>query len=113
MARWREFNVSSATTGGQGLQGTFDLQDGEGYITQDLTAYLKQAQYDRDKQDYLGHRKDGYRKFATIPDGVAIKIHTDHGLDVHDPTFMDNPLNMKKFKHVIASEYPYLMVNKG
>ena len=41
MAQW--FDVSSATTKGKGLQGHFDIDDGEGWFQQDLTPFVEKA----------------------------------------------------------------------
>ncbi len=112
MARWTQMDVSSATTGGQGLQGAFDLTDGVGHYQQDLTAFLKNAERDRAQEAHSGRVAGTPRKFATIPDAVALKILEDHHLDLHAQEFMDDPNNMRKFKQVILSEYPYLVVNK-
>jgi hypothetical protein len=48
---------------------------------------------------------------ATIPDIVAIKILQDHHLDLHDPSFMQDPNNLKKLKTILMSEYRDLVVN--
>ena len=72
---------------------------------------MKDAKIERDKQEYFGARKDGYRKMATIPDIVAIKILQDHHLDLHDPSFMQDPNNLKKLKTILMSEYRDLVVN--
>ena len=109
MAQW--FNVSSATTKGKGLQGHFDLEDGEGWFKQDLTPFVEKAKEDRHFVEHHGQRKDGYRKFATIPDGIALKILEDHHINLHDPNFSQDPNNMKKIKTIIQMEYPALLVN--
>ena len=48
---------------------------------------------------------------ATIPDIVAIKILEDHKLDLHDPTFMQDPNNLKKLKTILITEYSDLVIN--
>ena len=45
MAQW--FNVSSATTKGEGLQGHFDIDGGEGWFQQDLAPFIDKAKEDR------------------------------------------------------------------
>ena len=70
MAQW--FNVSSATTKGRGLQGHFDLEDGDGWFKQDLTPFVDKAKEDRHFVEHHGQRADGYRKFATIPDACLL-----------------------------------------
>ena len=79
MAQW--FNVSSATTKGKGLQGHFDIDKGDGWFQQDLTPFIEKAKEDRHYAEQHGQRKDGYRKFATIPDAVALKILEDHHIN--------------------------------
>lgn len=56
-------------------------------------------------------RPDGYRKFATIPDSIALKILMDHGLDLHDPMFMHDKDKVAKFKKIFMEEYRDLIVN--
>ena len=109
MAQW--FDVSSATTKGKGLQGHFNLENGDGWFEQDVTAFIDKAKEDRDYAEQYGQRKDGYRKFATVPDGIALKILKDHHINLHDPDFSQDPNNMKKLKTIIQMEYPALLVN--
>lgn len=112
MAKEKEFKFHSATVEkSEGIQAGFDLDSGDWEAKQDVTQFKKQAQLDREKQEYYGHRKDGYRKMATIPDIVAIKMLEDHGLDLHNPAFMKEPANMVKLKYVLRTEYPELLVN--
>ena len=89
----------------------FDLQSGDWQATQDVTQYKENAKLERDKEAYYGRSKGGYRKMATIPDIVAIKILQDHHLDLHDPSFMQDPNNLKKLKTILMSEYRDLVVN--
>ena len=58
MAQW--FNVSSATTKGKGLQGHFDIDDGDGWFQQDLTPFVEKAKEDRHFVEHHGQRADGY-----------------------------------------------------
>ena len=60
--------------GKNGMQATFDLETGDGYFKQDVSKFLEQAKRDREKQEYYGIKKNGYRKLATIPDVIALKI---------------------------------------
>ncbi len=112
MAKWKddEFHVSSATVGG-GLQGKFNLKDGGGVFTQDLTSYVRDAELERHRQDQVGKTKDGYRKFATIPDAVALKIKDVYGLDLHDPLFMHDVEKVNRLKAIIASDFSKLVIN--
>ena len=50
------------------------------------------------------------RKFATIPDIVAIEILENWGLDIHSPTFMHDVDALKKLKMILIKDYPHLVV---
>jgi hypothetical protein len=81
-------------------------------VTQDIDPFIKQAKQDREAlESNSAARKNHYRKFATIPDVVAIEILTNHGLDIHHPEFFKTPEEVQKFKRVVISEYPYLIVS--
>jgi len=107
MAKW--------TVGGKGqgtLQGKFEYESGKAtgnsqwQIYQDEKPFLEQAKLERE----MGHKKDiGYRKFATIPDIVAIEVLHKHGIDIHDPETMRDKALMNKFRTIIKSEYAYLL----
>jgi len=113
MAKENEFKFHSATVGSvEGINAGFDLQTGDWQAIQNITSYKDQARLDREKQDYYGlNKKSNYRKLATIPDIVAIKILEDHKLDLHDPSFMRDPNNLKQLKKILMTEYPDLLVN--
>ncbi len=112
MSKETDFNFRSATVeSNKSIQAGFDLESGDWQATQDITQYKEQAKQDRDRQEYFGRAKSGYRKMATIPDIVAIKILQEHHLDLHDPAFMKDPNNMKKLKVVLQTEYKDLLVN--
>ena len=49
------------------------------------------------------------KKFATVPDIVAIDIKDKWGLDLHSPTFMHDKDSLAKFMIIIRQEYPYLL----
>ena len=88
MAKENEFKFSSATIApSESIKAGFDLQA------------------------YFGRAKTGFRKMATIPDIIAIKINQDHGINLHDTTFMRDRDKMKKLKYILTTEYPDLMVN--
>lgn len=107
-----KFHIGSKTVGAKGLQGSFDLKTGESYFSQDTKYFEAEAERDRQFQEYHGHRKDGHRKFATVPDVVVLKILEDHGLDLHHADFSKDPNNMRKLKQIMLSEYSSLIVNK-
>ena len=112
MSKETDFKFHSATVGEEkSINAGFDLNTGNWEAKQDVSQYIEQAKRDRDKQEHYGIRKDGYRKLATIPDIVAIKILQDHHLDLHDPSFMGDPNNLKKLKTILMSEYRDLLVN--
>ena len=107
----KDFKFHSATVGKQGLNANFDLDEGVGFYAQDVSHFEKQAKLDREREEHFGRRKDGYRKLATIPDAVAIKILQDHGLDLHDPEFMHDADAVARLKAILVSEYRSLVVN--
>ena len=49
------------------------------------------------------------KRFEVI--GVAIKINEDHGINLHDSTFMRDRDKMKKLKYILQTEYKHLLVN--
>ncbi len=112
MSKETDFKFRSSTVeADKGINAGFDLQSGDWQATQDITQYKENARLDREKQDHYGIRKDGYRKMATIPDIVAIKILQDHNIDLHDPAFMHDSNNMKKLKIILMTEYRDLLIN--
>ena len=79
MAKENEFRFKSATVDPRkSIDAGFDLNTGQWQAMQDVDPYLKHVKLEREKQDYFGKTKHGYRKMATIPDIVAIKINEDH-----------------------------------
>lgn len=108
MAKWTVGNK-----GGQGtLQGSFEYDSGSAtgesrwQVYQDERPFLEQAKLDREETK----KKDvGYRKFATIPDIVALEILQNHGIDLHDPNTMQDKTLMNKFRAIVRSEYAYLL----
>jgi len=112
MAKENEFKFYSGTVGkDKSINAGFDLNTAEWEARQDITDYVEHAKLEREKQDYYGIRKDGYRKLATIPDIVALDILQKHNLDLHDPHFMSDSNNLKKLKTILSSEYRDLLVN--
>ena len=112
MSKERDFKFHSATVGSEkGINAGFDLQTGQWQANQNISQYKDQAKIDKDKQAYYGLNKSGYRKMATIPDIVAIKILQDHKLDLHDPAFMRDSNNIKQLKKILLSEYRDLVIN--
>lgn len=112
MAKESEFKFHSKTVeADKNIHAGYDLDTNQWEAKQDVSQYIEHAKLEREKQDYYGIRKDGYRKLATIPDIVAIKILQEHHLDLHDPAFMRDSNNLKKLKKILISEYRDLLVN--
>ncbi len=112
MAKENNFTFSSATVDQkESIKADFDLQTGEWEAKQNIDQYKEHAKYERDRQDYFGKTKGGYRKLATIPDIVAIDILQNHKLDLHDTNFMNNPANLTKLKKILMTEYRDLVIN--
>ena len=81
------------------------IDDSTWQIYQDEKPFLEQAKMDRETQKEV----NGFKKFATIPDVVAIEILTKYGIDIHDPNTMSDSDKMKKFKKIIQQDYKYLL----
>lgn len=112
MSKETDFKFHSSTVGAQeGIHAGFDLQSGDWEAVQDISKYKEAAKLQREKEAYYGKSNNGYRKMATIPDIVAIKILEDHHLDLHDPAFMSDPNNLKKLKTILITEYSDLVIN--
>ena len=105
MAVWKDLRSASIP---DGMSSSIDMEkDRANYeVRQDVSAYLEQAKKDRET---TGMKRGHLKKFATIPDVVAIEILSKYGMDIHDPAFMHDPDNMKKFKYIIETEYKNLM----
>jgi len=113
MAKQYEFDFMSATVDPKkSIKAGFDLDSGQWQATQNIQQYVDGAKEDRDKEAYFGRtRYKGFRKMATIPDIVALKIKEDYGIDLHDPAFMHDKDKLKKLKVILKMEYPHLLVN--
>ena len=105
MAKW----IVNPASINNSLQGAIDYTDTESrwQIKQDEKPYLEEVQREKDNQKKNSHM----RKFATIPDLVAIEILDKYGLDIHSPTFMDDVDGLRKLKQIILRDYKYLVVN--
>ena len=111
MAKWKNVNPG---TGGS-LRGNFEYDGPAGesswQLYQDEQPFIDDAKMERDslqKSNVAGHRK-----FATIPDIVAIDVMEKFGIDIHNPATIGDPVEMRKFKKIIMDHYPYLVVNKA
>jgi hypothetical protein len=83
------------------------LEDKNFQLEQNVQAYRDYAAQQREL-DSISHSGRQYRSFAIIPDIVAIDILTKYGIDIHDPSFMQDPALVRKFKQIIDSDYPLL-----
>jgi len=88
----------------------FDGSSFKTQVSQDITGVLDQTALDREYQETHGKSKK-YRKIATIPDIIAIEILQKFGLDIHAPDFMHHPINGRKLRQILKSEYPKLLLN--
>lgn len=109
MAKWK---VSPETVN-NGLYGSIDYTDSESRweVYQDEKPFLDEVK--REREAGLKENASGLRKFATIPDLVAIEILEKYGLDIHHPNFMQDPHSLKKLKYIITVDYPYLIINNA
>ena len=106
MAKW----VAASSTGGT-LQGAIEYtgdRAGESHfqIYQDEKPFIEQAKMEREQ---VQKADIGYKKFATIPDLVAIEVNEQYGIDIHDADTMRDREKMTKFKKIIKENYAYLL----
>lgn len=85
--------------------------DGSWKIEQDIEPYLKAAKLERElfHANYNQNKKNHIRKFATIPDIVAIEILQKHKINIHDPSFNNDKEAKRKLRDIIIAEYPEIM----
>ena len=111
MARWT--NIKSATGGS--IAGGIEYEGAVGESTwqlyQDEKPFVEQAK--RDREDNVKENVIGGKKFATIPDIVAIEVMQKYGVDIHNPEHSGCHWTMKRFKQIIMQDYPHLVVNKA
>lgn len=111
MAVWKNVNPG---TGGS-LRGSiqYDGAKGESHwqLSQDEQPFLDQAK--RDREASLLKTDKNFKKFATIPDIVAIEVAEKYGIDIHDPTVMRDRDKMNRFKYIVMTEYRHLVVNNA
>lgn len=106
MAKWK---VNPETVN-SGLKGTIEYTDTESrwQIEQDEKPFLDMIKDERETHSTMHTHM---RKFATIPDLVAIEIREQYGLDIHDPSFMHDKDRLAKLKQIILQHYKYLVVS--
>jgi hypothetical protein len=76
-------------------------------LEQDVSAYKQYAEQQR-YLDTAAPTTRQYRSFAILPDIVCIDILTKYGLDVHSQEFMSDPVNLRRLKQIVDSDYPLL-----
>ena len=106
MAKWMAKSKTGGTLQG-GIEYTGD-RAGESHfqIYQDEKPFIEQAKIEREQVK----KKDiGYKKFATIPDIVAIEVKQKWNIDIHDPIQAGDTVVMNKFKKIIKENYAYLL----
>ena len=106
MAKW----TAKPKTGGT-LQGAIEYtgdRAGESrwQIYQDERPFIEQAKMEREQTK---KRDIGYKKFATIPDIVAIEVKEKWNIDIHDPIQSGDSTVMNRFKKIIKENYAYLL----
>ena len=112
MATWK---VKPGTGGS--LAGGFEYESGKAVgestwqVYQDEKPFVEQAKLDRELG--LKHTNMKHRKFATIPDIVALEVMQKYGIDIHNNETSRDPVEMRKFKTIIMQDYPHLVVNKA
>jgi len=104
MAKWK---VRPGTINNS-MYGEVDYTDDESRwkIYQDETPFIEQAKMDRETQS---SKNMGYKKFATIPEIVAIEVLKNYGIDIHDPSFLHDVDKKAKFMSIIKQDYPHLL----
>ena len=106
MAKWK---INQA-----GLQAGIEYEGAAGeshwQMYQDERPFLEQAKRDREAGTKKTHHN--HKKFATIPEIVAIELKEKHGVDIHSTTFMNDDDMKAKFFTLIQQNYPHLVVNK-
>jgi len=80
-------------------------------LDQDIQPYLEYAAEQR-RLNELNPNRHHMQPFAVIPDIVWIHIKTNYGVDMHDPNFMHDEEAKKKFKRIVAEQFPLLLLSK-
>ena len=108
MAKW---NMNYGGLKG-GIEYDSGARVGESFFRfeQDEKPFLEQAKRDREKG--LLKTENNMRKFATIPEIVAIEIKNKYGVDLHGDGFMHDIDAKAKFFQIVRQDYPHLVVNK-
>ena len=104
MAKWK---VTPGTVNNT-MAGQIEYDDAGSVwkIYQDEKPFLEQAKQDRET---MSGDVNGFKKFATIPDLVAIEVKEKHGIDIHAYDTMHDKDKMARFMLIVKQEYPYLL----
>jgi DNA-binding LytR/AlgR family response regulator len=86
------------------------LDDSKFRLEQSTEQYVDYAKASRDA-DAGAKATRNYRSWAIIPDIVAIDVLARYGIDIHAPEFMHHPDQVRRFKQIIQSEFPYLLTS--
>jgi hypothetical protein len=109
MARW---TVTPGTENNT-MKGSIDYhKDGssEWQVYQNEKPFLEKAKLERELNANGLAKKDlGFKKFATVPDIVAIEIKNKWGIDLHDSATMHDKNKMAKFMAIFKQNYSHLM----
>ena len=109
MATWKVKPGTGGTmTGGFSYD---DTDRSRWEIYQDEEPFVEQAKLDREQT--LRETHMGHRKFATIPDIVALEVMQKYAINIHDPEQSRCHWTMKRFKEIVMRDYPHLVVNKA
>ena len=56
------------------------------------------------------NKKAHYQHMCTIPNVIAVELLTKHGIDIMSPEFMSDEAAKTRFKYILKTEYPDLLV---
>ena len=86
-------------------------EDGHGHfgVIQDIEPHLEWAKHQRDlsRSNKFSKKDTGFKPYCNVPDSIALDIMSKYGINLHDPNIQ--PEEMRKFKRIIKTDYPYLM----
>ena len=112
MATWKvKPGTGGSMTGGFKYEAGMATGESTWQISQDEKPFLEEAKLDR--EEHTKATNMNHRKFATIPDVVALEVMQKYGVDIHDPEQSSCHWTMKRFKQIIMKDYPHLVVNKA
>ena len=106
MAKWRVTPKTQGNTLRSAVE--YDDHGSNWMVEQDISHVLEAAKRDREREQLLGKSKQHYRKFASIPEVVAIEINQLYGIDLFAPEFMHDEEMKARFFRIIETEYPHL-----